>query len=634
MFSFFFKIIIALQEKYYTKQIEAFFAWAKFEDISKEELVHIKLPNLEYIANLSKKSSSLSKTSPTFIICCKSTRREIFLQYSTESNNWRGIFHSPVIEIWENISRFKKDSLPVRFGIDTYSQQFLLNFARKNLEVSLNQDALVEDLTEENLLSRYLEEKVNVDVTLWVNGLLRGSQIIFDKTFLEGIRMATLKAANDSRFEKLKTSDLPKTTIQITVLHKLIIPLRLEEVKNNEVYPEKGYQINASGKKGYFLPAVANCIKLDNLDKFTNRLLTEKLSLVDNSQLEDIFVYEVNDFIESPQTKPLDLVGPVVERSIISEDQLISSIINSSLIFLKKMQGADGNVIARLNPTDGSYIKTDWTRLAYTALSLAAIYTETKNPLAEELVASISNFLEENLLSCEILEVTRCSALLTHRETLLKLNKLEKIPSYEKYLLEKLPNFTYDSILYAQYAHFLLSITKQDKKYLHTAEQLVLQIWLDFKDMLAKNHSFELAGFPELIPLLTGIGNDLNNDKYSSGAEEILDWYLNQQLPDGSFPGRNNKIFTYTRGTSKIFEVLVQFPEFLEINRLKTLSWLYNMQYVEENTFYINSKYKDLVLGGFRHDVFDHSVWIDSNAHVLYGISFLLRVKKLPCGLI
>src|SRR5690606_17709518 len=82
--------------------------------------------------------------------------------------------------------------------------------------------------------------------------------------------------------------------------------------------------------------------------------------------------------------------------------------------------------------------------------------------------------------------------------------------------------------------------------------------------------------------------------------------------------------FGYTRGTSKIFEVLaVDTKKYASALRYAQ-SWLSSMQYNELNSFFIRPDFRKYVSGGFRHDYNNPDIWIDSSGHYILGASRIL----------
>ena len=49
----------------------------------------------------------------------------------------------------------------------------------------------------------------------------------------------------------------------------------------------------------------------------------------------------------------------------------------------------------------------------------------------------------------------------------------------------------------------------------------------------------------------------------------------------------------------------------------KSLIWTMNMQYNEENSYFIPKEWQAICHGGLRHDYFNQEIWIDSLGHML-----------------
>jgi len=182
----------------------------------------------------------------------------------------------------------------------------------------------------------------------------------------------------------------------------------------------------------------------------------------------------------------------------------------------------------------------------------------------------------------------------------------------------------YEPILYSQIAAHLIDVASQNNDCLKKAEEFVGIVSEDYERGIKEN-KLELARYPELIYLLKELGKKTNNKELLLSATKISEWFVAEQLKDGSFPSLVDSIFSYVRGTGKIFEVL---SLNLEKNKKvieKTMLWIMDMQYTKENTFFVKEDVKGKILGGFRHDNLNQEVWIDATAHVLIGAS---RLKK------
>lgn len=136
--------------------------------------------------------------------------------------------------------------------------QFLIKIARRTIENYLNKKT--DDIDKE--IPDYLKENLGVFVTLTINDELRGCIGYPEPVFplINAVKDSAISAATrDPRFPALKSNELDKIKIEISVLTKP----QLIEVENNRDYPEKviigedGLIIELGHYRGLLLPQVA-----------------------------------------------------------------------------------------------------------------------------------------------------------------------------------------------------------------------------------------------------------------------------------------------------------------------------------------------------------------------------------------
>ncbi len=107
---------------------------------------------------------------------------------------------------------------------------------------------------------------------------------------------------------------------------------------------------------------------------------------------------------------------------------------------------------------------------------------------------------------------------------------------------------------------------------------------------------------------------------------ELSRWFIEQQFRDGSFPAYLGSSFSHTRGTGKIFEALALLAD--KGPALRAGGWLAQMQYNEQNLFFVPPHFRQKLVGGLRHDYANPQAWIDSAAHFLIGTARILGGDK------
>ena len=619
-----------LNDIYYLKQIDAFSLWLLKNSLEKER-VFIDLPHQErFLKN--NFSRSVEKNKKISFVFCKQRGLKESLEKNNLSftNGWQNIFLSNEFEIWENKEKYQSDNLPVRFGLNESEKEEALNHSRDTLENFLKTGTYEKVLPKK--ISQRFFERANVDVALWVNGELRGSRIVENLPLHGAIKEATIRACRDDRFKPLSTEELKNTTIEIAVFSDLLIPLLIKERASNTVYTEKGYKMSISGKVGWFFPAVFNCVTFRGLNDFLLHLIEKKVGIskvfLSNATVE---IFEVDNFIESTKKKPLSLKGPIVLSNVDTLEIIprFYESVNKSADFICGIQENDGNIPPVINPLTGKMSQIDWVRLSLTAWSLALWGETTKNNFYKESAKKSFLYLRENLYNHPYIPAySRCLSLIYYRRLAVVLNEHEEVKKSGEVIVGLISNLDYEPILYSQIAVHLIDVSSQDNDCLKKAEELARVVLEDYQKGIEENRPhLELARYPELIYLLHEIGTRTENKEFVDKSEEINNWLISKQLNDGSFPSTNSSTFSYVRGTGKILEVLCLSYARNGEAITRAVVWVMNMQYSEDNTYFIKNDIKKKITGGFRHDYLDQGVWIDATAHLLIAATRLKGLK-------
>lgn len=587
-----------------------------------DEVVFIDLPHQERFlkGNFFDKNKKI-----TFVFCKPNGLKKALEKNSLIFNeDWQNIFLSNKFEIWENKEKYKGDDLPIRFGLVDKEKEDALSYSRRVLENFLKKGDGVGDLPK--ITNGRFSQKVNIDVALWVSGELRGSRISENIPFGEAIEGATRRACRDERFKPVSFEELNNTTIEIAILSDLRIPLLKKEKESSVVYTEKGYLMSVGDRRGWFLPAVFNCVKFGGLSDFLTHLI-EKKAGVSKSFLQSalIEIFEVDNFIESVEKNPLSLKGPIVSNNL-DESEITARFydsVNKSADFLCRIQGEDGNIPPVIDPLTGKIKQIDWVRLALSAWALSLWGETVRNSFYKESAIKSFFYLKGNLYDHQYISArVRCLSLIYYRRLAVVLGEHEEIKKSTDVIAGLISNLDYEPILYLQIAVHLIDTASKDNDYLKKAEELATVVLKDYETGI-KEGRLELARYPELISLLKDLGEKTNNKELLVNADKVSDWFISEQLEDGSFPSLIGSIFSYVRGTGKIFEVLSLNKDKNKKVIEKTMLWLIDMQYNKDNTFFVKSDIAEKILGGFRHDNLNQEVWIDSTAHVLIGASRL-----------
>lgn len=294
--------IIAALGRYKFQKIEACLKWLK-GFMAERDVIHIKFPLYEEYFRftfpirpedvLLKLKFREPETSPTFIITAPQTK----------SSDWATLYASPLLEMLERKTiSSDKDIQPLRFGLTLGEKKLILETARATLKILLEngRNAMPEDF---NFSLRFLL-KTNIVISLWLNDKLRGARLSRDSHLGEGIIDATTAAAKDHRFEHVRKEEINLIRIQATLFGSLRIPLTRDEIKENIIYRNLGYEMHFNEKVGVFLPHVLKLRPPKDLHSYLAHLAREKVGIPDNLYDIDktrVFTFNIEDFIEDEE---------------------------------------------------------------------------------------------------------------------------------------------------------------------------------------------------------------------------------------------------------------------------------------------------------------------------------------------
>ena len=549
----------------------------------------------------------------TFIVCVRT------VEPSPLDQKWIRIFFSPEIEIWENKNRTAGPA-PLRWGLDNDEKKFSIKLARKALTKFLTSDEQLSYAELQNIrLPIRFQLKTDLDVALWVHGQLRGSMVVEQLPLAEAIVTAASYVSRDMRFKPVTTDELPFTRIEITLISGLRIPLTDEEQKIDVIYSEKGYLYIKGNRRGWFLPEVFNVRRYETLQKFLNDLAKEKAGIIGDRAGAQILIFEVDDFIETEnQQDVLTLKGPIVSYE---KDVSITELETHSRAWadwLCRIQEPDGNFPPDMNPLTSRHTQIDWPRLAFTAWTLAEFGKIMKDGKYIRAAEKSFWYLKQFLISSfPILVPSHELALVYFGQLSLALNKPNEAGVVAHRILSRVNTLNFEPITFAQIASFFKIISKKDREFSAPFEYLTRIIKENFEQSLKGDKSMNLAVWAESVNTFTGV-----DEEFSC---KVANWLKTQQLSSGAFPESTYSNFVYTRGTGKIFEVLVIDVGANNDSIQQAIRWLVSMNYNQGNTFFIPEESRIRFIGGFRHDYFNHETWIDAVGHVLLGTTRLLK---------
>ncbi len=600
--------------------LKVFFDWLITQKNLNADVIFVNLPRHKYTCNRHGRPIEKVCADLDFVICLPNQLLSSLTSYSASlTERWMTVFKSPNLEIWHRDS-YPSNQRPLCLGLSTEQKTYLLQEARKTLLEIVS--GLLSQVANTIPPTDWRGSVANVDVTLWVGGQLRGSRIVINRPLLRALQEAVSLAVSDSRFKPIGTDELPDTRIEITLMNSLQIPLSATELSNNQISPELAYVAEHNGQREWLVPAVFNCQRFYHLEHLLSTLYTQKLNCPILPAQPKVYLASVIDFIE-PKDANLpaqSLVGPILHKTDASAEQCLSAMAKLGCAYIAYWQEEDGNIPPIYNPLSGKTEQIDWIRLAHASLALVSYGNKISAPEVSKTGRQALTYLQNHIYSRETLSPqTRLLSLLYLNKTAHLLADEDSYKKSTEALNSLLPSVTYEPILYAQLAFFHLRQNTESS--LAQALTLTREIQTDLNLKLKNNQSVDLASYCDLIPLLTTCGSVLKIETLKDEAKDLASWYSEMQLANGAFPIHTQTNFCNTRGTAKIFEVLINHKEFSTEQKERLVLWLNDMQYTEENMFFVPAKNRTLTEGGMRHDALNHSVWIDSISHLLLATS-------------
>ena len=560
---------------------------------------------------------------------------------SPPSNNqeWLKIFSSPEIEVYENKQHILR-AAPLRWGLADENKKVALKIARDALERFLSDGSRLGS-EYHSLLPQCFFSKTDLDVAVWVKGRLRGSAVIENYQLGQGIAQAAHRVARDARFKPLEIEELPDTRIEITLIRSPYLPLSDNKLERNTIYPDKGYMLLARGRKeeretrtAWFPPAVHNVRRYRNPDDFLTDLRQGKAMLEREVWLKaETFIFEVDDFIESKNHKTaLSLWGPVIRQNFEFRISNLEFRLRMAADWLCRIQEQDGNFPPIINPLTGHQSQVDWTRLALTAWGLAEFGRSILEERYLHAARASLEYLKRFLLPAPQQFIPYPELTLAYfGELALSLGKHKEALIAGEILGKRILELPFSPITFSQIASFFVELAKIHRQFRGSAISLAAITRECFEKSEGAGESLRLVEWAGLIHTymrLTELTRDASHQKF---IDHLAGWLKRNQLPSGAFSesihsvAELNLTWGYTRGTGKIVEALALDPERNREALERALSWLFSMQYNEENSFFVPEAIRPKIIGAFRHDYFNPDAWIDAAGHIFLGGAMLIN---------
>ena len=590
-----------LLDIYYIRQINAFTGW----------LVRRSLGHESIFVNFQRQERFIHTGPPSFIFCAPEGLPSALQKNDREDvRNWHAIFRCTEYEIWENKERYVGKVTPLRFGLTEEEKNFTLTYVRDVISKYLKTRER-DSVSMENVPERF-KENASADVALWTHGALRGSSVVENLPLITALEESAVRSCCDRRFKPLVSGELDATIIEVAIFSDLRMPLLRREIDAQAIYTANGYLLRAGGAKGWGLPTIFNGVTFKGMHEFLGYLLKKKAHVPKNLLPEaSVESFTVDNFVESAQSpkKAISLYGPVVRNEL----QTIDVVAGRGADFLCRIQETDGNIPPIIDPLTGRRSQIDWARLVFIAWTLALFGTGNNSPRYVETARKTFKYVMNNVYAHPYFkDEMRCMTLIYAYKLANVLGESVEAERIHTAILNLLPKLSYEPARYSQIALHLIGCRQGNTALSTKAEAFSDAVLRDYEHRVRSGSRMELSRFAELIPK----------------SEAVSEWYVSQQLPDGSFPSVVGSRFAYTRGTAKIFEVLCLEPKKNRDSIKRAIKWLSEMQYDENNSYFITEDVKKEIIGGFRHDYVNQAVWIDAVGHVLLGAARLTTKSK------
>lgn len=544
----------------------------------------------------------------------------------------------------------------------------LLKIARASLSSILNNAPPPPVSGFLNSASRRFLSPAALDVSLWTDGKLRGSVITGGKNLPETVVKTVAELPKDWRFKALSQEELGRTRIEIIIFKDDYAPINAASAKKNKdqalIDPSKAMRISGGGSvknRGYLLSETYNAVNVSNNVLFLSQIC-KKIKFPENCFYDRKNIFEsfsVEDFMETrPGEEAMTMFGTIAKNRPALTKSVLTQSIKEAAEWTLRTQKTDGDftAITYLYPPETK--KTDLTRGSLSAIALIESertlnqpgLRKLKNSAYIEAAKKHARFALKTLSGDKFKSENSLAPGFMMLENLL----LFEITGEKEYLdnalllQEKIPSITASSSVLEKAATvFILAKFHQavnSAQSLEKAENIMEDLMKKFPEnrILAKEQS--MAGNAWLVNAARSLYSLTGEKNYADFGMMVMRWIIDYQNPadekwaSGAFANTIKDDFAYVRGTGKIGEALAdawwlavktgENPEpFIEALK-ENISWLMQMQYGENNSFFIPEERLAEFLGGFRHDYKTTDAWIDSAGHFILAALGLLEIME------
>ena len=537
--------------------------------------------------------------------------------FENEEGTWFFLHDGGAFVIAENVAGKEITEVPPWLMMMEDERVMCLHTLRQLLEVVVQgdkeylQEAYVEKL--QNI--KRLSVQGSVGVSLFVDGILRGSMIIARQQLPQGLVEAILRALRDERFVPISSKEIDNTIIQVSFFSELFLPPLFSERRRNIPLPRKGYSLTRGVSRGYYLPTIFCLGVFPTLSFITERLITEKLNAVYNPSNErDLSVFEVCQFYESMDRKSTiashGTAHATGESTLVtlSASQGLQKAQQAGYQFLTGFVEKDTVPPSLFNPLTGtfSYHKV---RVMFTVFSLVIYgkkheHTDVLGYARRIYERSVAEHEEES-----IVDTTEKGFFLAYRGRLAQaLYGVSESAPYVPLLASYTPSMVKEPLLLSTFAYFFLE--RGDVATARTYGEKLVKL---FREKQEGGREIPLADFVDVVyfVVLFSLGGE-------SGIRGILHFFLKYQNRNGSFWSTTKNNLGYGRGTAKIIEVLLRYRHYQDVDEALTRALLYiSSLTIDKESFFLDNAKKELYRGGTMESETSSLIYSDIVGHLL-----------------
>lgn len=460
-----------------------------------------------------------------------------------------------------------------------------------------------------------LEEQCTVDVSVWLDGQLRGS-IVQQGTLINSIKRASKLVVADPRYKSLKPDDLLRARFELVVVPDVWISYHVQSDESME--EDVAMRLSYKGKRlGWFVPPVANQRAFKTVGEYLGALSRKSgVEHIDSRYIKFEMARALSciESVSSKEVLPLRGAVPLAQEGSLNEKKIATNIVRAI--------DEDGYLCNVKEPGKEEVKSLDLVRQAMCTAALAEYHVYSNDSDMLDVIQKSAVFILKHINNLPEAQINRVLSVSYLTQT-------QALTGYDFKVSSESLQHDIGNLQVASEGEIIYQIqrvkacvlagvavdTQGTTFHIHT--KMLYKRWLS-------ETKPDPVVYADLLILL-----------HSAGMKEeykfFRNWLTGLQSEVGSFKCKHEP---YVRGVGKIAEAFASVPDSSLVIQ-SALGWLSCMQYTEETMYHIPVSDRYRFDGGFRHDYWDRSLWIDGSAHVLlalirgrYAQTYISRLQK------